>query len=280
MTPEDLPPELMEILPEAYYLPVGDPADGVFDTTRATTSPWDPRSQHGGPPAALLARAVEQLRPDEAMPIARITSDMLGPIPQGRIRVEAEIVRPGKKIEFAAARMFAGENLDRLVVSATVWRKLIATGSTAEQETPAPAPATVGPQPQTYFPGIGEDWGYGNSLELRFVEGGLGQPGASSVWARLRIPLVASEQTAPVQRLAVLADAANGVSAPLAYPDWIFIPSTMTLTVNRPPRTDWMNLTARSYVSDSGSGLTTGEMYDEAGLVASVNQPLLIAPGR
>lgn len=63
-------------LHHAFYVPVGDTAD-TFESTGATASPWDEAMQHGGPPAALLARAVERTRPDlptGSMPIARMTT--------------------------------------------------------------------------------------------------------------------------------------------------------------------------------------------------------------
>ena len=68
----------------AYYLPRGQ---DEFESTAATTSPWDDRMQHGGPPAGLLARAVEQVRPDPEMPIARITIDANG----DRFEIEQQI---------------------------------------------------------------------------------------------------------------------------------------------------------------------------------------------
>ena len=77
-------------LPDAYYLPLDD---DVFESTVATTSPWDLGAQHGGPPTALFARAVDSTTDDPAFSIARLTVEMLGPIPQGRIRTEAEVVR-------------------------------------------------------------------------------------------------------------------------------------------------------------------------------------------
>ncbi|MCQ9387075.1 thioesterase family protein [Brevibacterium sp. 50QC2O2] len=296
MLPADLPPHLMAQLPPAYYLPTDDTPVGPdaagraiahFESTRATTSPWDARSQHGGPPAGLLARAVEALRPDPDMPIARLTIDMLGPMPQGLIRTEAQIVRPGKRIEMSTAQMYVD---DRLAASATVWRKRWEPGATSDPglatDTLRDVPPSLGPQPQGYFPGIGEDWGYGNSIEWRHVDGEFGKPpepgtpGTAQTWTRQRIPLVAGEETGPVQRMAVVADSANGISGALDFTKWMFIPPTMTLTVLRPARGPWLNLSAQTFISDSSTGLTTGRIYDAQGLSATVEQPLLVAPQR
>ena len=45
---------------EAFYEPLGG---GRFRSTGHTAGPWDVRSQHAGPPAALLGRALEADRP-------------------------------------------------------------------------------------------------------------------------------------------------------------------------------------------------------------------------
>ena len=83
----------MTDLPPAYYLPLGD---GYFEPTEATTSPWDTRAQHGGPPTALLACCLDDAfgRPD--LRVARISMDFLGPIPRTPSRVQTELLRPGR----------------------------------------------------------------------------------------------------------------------------------------------------------------------------------------
>jgi hypothetical protein len=43
---------------EAIYLPAGQ---SRFLPTELARGPWDPGAQHGGAPAALIARAVERV---------------------------------------------------------------------------------------------------------------------------------------------------------------------------------------------------------------------------
>lgn len=266
MTDNDVTP-----LPEAFYLPCGD---DEFDSTRATTSPWDERMQHGGPPAALLARAVERVREDEAMSIGRLTIDMLGPIPQGRIRTEATILRPGKRIELVEAKLWAD---DRLAVTATAWRMRSTPESSAEVTSTFDTSSVPEPQEQRYFPGISRDWGYGRAIEWRFVSGGLQELGAADVWVRPRIPLVSGEDTSPIQRFVIVADSANGVSAALPYGEWTFIPPSLSLTFARGPRSEWLNMNVRTHVGPDGRGVANGHLADEFGYVGAVAQPLLIA---
>lgn len=257
---------------EAFYVPIDKDS---FESTGATTSPWDESLQHGGPPAALLARAVESVRPDPAMPIARITIDILGGIVQGRIRTEAIVVRPGKRIELVEARLFAE---DRLAVTATAWRMRADTGSTQRFTTTTDLPAVPEERPQPYFSGVSPDWGYGRAIDWRFVEGAYDALGPASVWTRPRIPLVAGETTSPTQRLLVVADSTNGLSAEVPFSGWLFIPPTMTATIQRTPRGEWLFLSAATTIGPDGIGLAAGTAFDQDGFVASIAQPLLVTP--
>ncbi len=257
---------------EAFYLPL---EPDVFASTAATSSPWDERLQHGGPPAALLARAIERVRPDESMPIARITVDMLGGIPQGRIRTEARIVRPGKRVELIEASLWAE---DRLAVTATAWRIRSDAGATAQFGVPDPPPPVGDRSATAFFAGVTSDWGYGRAIDWRFVDGGFDSHGPARVWTRVRIPLVAGEETSATQRLLVVADSANGLSGELPITEWYFIPPTMTATIQRAPRHEWMFLDAHSTIGPHGIGLTQATIADEDGLCAAVAQPLMVAP--
>ncbi|WP_347355107.1 thioesterase family protein [Intrasporangium sp.] len=256
----------------AFYRKVGP---DEFESTPATASPWDEQMQHGGPPAGLLARAIEQTRPDPDMPIARLTSDMLGPIPQGRVRVTARVVRPGRRVEMVEASLWAG---GQLAVTATAWR-IRAERGRSPARTHLAAPPTLPPaQPQVYFPGVSRTWGYGRAVEWRFVEGSYAEPGPGSVWARVRIPLVEGEDTSPIPRLAIVVDSTNGISGELPIADWLFVPPTLSLTVLRPPVGPWIHLAAQTHLSGIGTGVAQANVSDPDGLVAVVSQPLLVAP--
>jgi hypothetical protein len=84
---------------DAFYVPDGD----GFQPTEWTRGPWDPGAQHAGPPAALVGRAVQAL--DPGLQVARFTMEVLRPVSLTRQRVEAEVVRPGRRVSFARARL-------------------------------------------------------------------------------------------------------------------------------------------------------------------------------
>ncbi|WP_198171301.1 thioesterase family protein [Actinoplanes awajinensis] len=257
----------------AFYLPV---SDTEFTSTPATASPWDSALQHGGPPAALLARAIEYCEPVDAMPIARMTVDFLGGIPQGRIRTEARIVRPGKRVELVEAELWAN---DKLAVRASAWRIRRQPGTTAHVATPAVLPPPVpAPTPARFFDGVDEDWGYGHAIDWRFTTGDFDTLGPAKVWARAKIPLVEAEPTSGTQRLMLIADSANGLSGEMPMSEWLFIPPTLTVTVQREPDAEWLFLEAASTIGPDGTGIAQGSISDDKGLLCRIAQPLLVAP--
>jgi len=90
---------------EAFFEQVGDEQ---FTPTENTRGPWDVDSQHGGPPAALLGRAI-QLRPDARadMRLVRITFEILRPVPLRTLRVSTRVLRAGRSTELVEASLAA-----------------------------------------------------------------------------------------------------------------------------------------------------------------------------
>jgi hypothetical protein len=166
-------------------------ADGdVYIPTPATSSPWDARAQHGGPPTALLAYALQTNHPRGDAIVTRASIDFLGTIPRVPLRVRTRIIRPGARIELGEA-VLAGRTDDREYLVGRFWR--IRTADVALPVVPLvdTLPPLPPPQPQTYFPGIDENWGYGNAIEWRFCSGTLAACGPADAWTRVRVPLVA-----------------------------------------------------------------------------------------
>jgi Thioesterase-like superfamily len=258
-------------LPPAYYLPLGD---ARFEPTEATMSPWDHASQHGGPPTALLAACLDDAFGRPAMRVARISMDFLGPVPRAEVRVQTTLLRPGKRTQLSEATLWAG---DRAVAVARVWHLAAAAAAAAGSPVPADLPA---PQPQRFFGGdTDSDWGYGRAIEWRMISGGFNRyDGTGDVWTRVRIPLIAGRPLDGLARFAVVADSANGLSAPLSFSEWLFIPPGVSMHLHRYPVGEWVRLTAKSDPGHDGIGLTEGTLADAAGRCGTVTQPLLVAP--
>ena len=272
----------MTELPPAYYRPLGE---DWFEPTAATTSPWDDGAQHGGPPTALLADCLDQAFGRPELRVARISMDFLGPVPRTPVQVRTELLRPVRRTQLSQAGLWAG---DRQVATARVWH--LAASVAAAPDGPAPdgpgpdgavlPPDLPGPQAQTFFGGD-DSWGYGRATEWRTVSGGYASSsGAGDIWTRLRIPLIDVRPLTGLVRFAVVADSANGLSAPLDFQDWLFIPPGVTMHLHRYPVGEWVRLTAASDAGRDGIGLTEGTLSDALGRCGTVTQPLLVAPRR
>jgi hypothetical protein len=250
---------------EAFYEPLGD---GRFRSTAHTAGPWDVRSQHAGPPAALLGRALEATDPREDTLLARVTFEILGPVPVAEVEVESRVVRPGRTVELLEAQLSAG---GRPAMTARAWR-LPATVAPAAG--PAPAPAAR-PDEQTPPP---HDFGYGHAVEIRFAAGGWFDHGPATAWTRLKVGVVPGEEPSPLQRVLAVADSGNGISAVMSWDDWLFINPELTVHVLRPPAGEWVVLDAATTIAHGGAALARSVLSDESGPVAYGAQSLLVAP--
>lgn len=260
---------------DAFYLPTDDPQR--FVATESTAGPWDLRLQHAGPPSALVTRAVEAAPSSVpgATQLARLTVEILGPVPVGEVTVRAEVVRPGRSVELVEAELLAD---GRPALRARAWRmRRFPVGLPAGVTPPpiAPPPRPVGESAITATP-----WqaGYLRAIEWRFVEGHFEQPGPAAVWARQRVPLVAGEQPSPVQRLVVVADSGNGLSRLLDLDSWWFINTELTVHLHRPPSGEWIFVRARTTLDGDGCGLAETELADDAGTVGRGAQALMVGP--
>ena len=80
-----------------FYRSTGVSDEGFerFESLPTTAGPWTPDAQHGGPPAALLARGIERLDEATDRVIGRFTMELWGPVPVGPVAVRARVLRPG-----------------------------------------------------------------------------------------------------------------------------------------------------------------------------------------
>ena len=251
---------------EAFYEPLGD---GRFRSTPHTAGPWDVRSQHAGPPAALLARALERAEPRDGTLLSRVTCEILGPIPVAEVEVEARVLRAGRTVELLEASLRAG---GRPAMTARAWRMPLTAAPDAGGEDASPPERPAEPTPPPH------DFGYGHAVDVRFARGGWRVPGPATVWTRLRVGVVADEPPSPLQRVLAVADSGNGVSAVLPWDDWLFINPELTVHVQRPAVGEWIVLDAATTIAAGATGVARSVLSDERGPVAYGAQSLLVAP--
>lgn len=267
---------------EAFYRPDG--ADS-YRPTEHTAGPWSPDYQHGGPPGALLARAVERCVTDPELVVGRITMDILGPIPRRPVQVRARVERPGRRVQLVRAEL---RHEGQLLMTATAWAVRPAPATLPVTPVPVSLPAgpvpaapLVGPEaarPSAPAPGTPWDCGFLAATEWRFVEGGYGLLGPATAWIRTRFPLLTDEPISPVQRAVLTVDSANGMSAVLDIEKWMFIPPELTVHLFRPPEGEWLHLAAVTEVAPGRAGVTTATLSDRHGPAARSAQSLFVAP--
>lgn len=254
-------------VPDAFFLPR---AENRYLATEHTAGPWDPRLQHAGPPAALLARAIERCEPREEMLISRLTFEILHAVPVGEVEVTARVARPGRSVELIEAHLLAG---GREVVRASAWRVLRAQGpGTQPTYVPPPLPADEAPMPEQLSSG------YLRAVEWRPVHGSFVEPGPAAAWTRLRMPVVADSAPSGLERVLAVADSGNGISGVLDMSEWWFINPELTVHIEREPRGEWICLDASTSIQTGGAGLATSTLSDADGRVARGAQTLYVAP--
>ena len=69
--------------------------------------PWDARMQHGSAPASLVTWAAERIPTSVPMHIARVSIDLMRPVPVAPLTLETEVLREGRKIQLCAVRLYA-----------------------------------------------------------------------------------------------------------------------------------------------------------------------------
>ena len=144
-----------------------------------------PGLQHAGPPAALLGRAVERHGDRGDLQVARVTFEIMRPLPIAELRVATRLLRGGRSVELVEATLLAGE--------AEVMRATALRVRTADLDLPAglvPGPRLPGPdagRSMPFFP-TGQEVGYHTAMDVRFVAGSFLEPGPATVWMRMRHP--------------------------------------------------------------------------------------------
>ncbi len=257
---------------EAFYTRAGD----LLVPTPYCIGPWSPSTQHGGPPAALLGGAAARYG-EEAndFEVTRVTVELVRPVPLRPLSLAVEPLRMGRQVQWLVASLRCdGKELARASV-VRIRRETLSLPDTIERAMPAPeGPDACAPFVFDFFP---VEVAYHAAVEMRLAAGTWGK-GPATAWMRPRFPLVAEEETTPLEKTLLLGDATNGVAPALSTGDFAFINPDLTVYLQRPVASEWLALEARSVPGAHGIGLVQSVLYDEAGEVGRCVQSLMIRP--
>lgn len=252
---------------EAIFTRDGD----LFVPTDYARGPWRPDTMHGGPPAGLLARALEQHVGDPAFQMARITIDLFRQPPFSPASVEVRPLREGRRIRVLEASMIA-DGVEITRASALFLLRSDAEGQehpVTPPRGPEELPGNLGfGRPTPGAPPIHEQArrpGFGSSVETRWVSG----PGETppTVWLRFPVPLVEGEETSPSVRAVTVSDLANPLSNQVADGGMPrgFINADNTLYMHREPEGEWLCVQAPFHEEIEGVGVVESIWYDRRG---------------
>ena len=246
----------------------------VFDPTELTAGPWRADAQHGGPPAALLARMIETIEePTER--VARLSIELVKPVPLAQLTTTVDRTQVSRRVAHASASLTCNG-----VVVATASALLLAT---AELPEPGWRPEQITRSPDDAISVVAPTWASGDTtafhrdaVDHRFIEGEFSVPGSAVEWIRLRQPIVAGEEPSPLSRVAAAADIASGISAVYGSESGVgLINADLTISLHRPLVGDWVGVDAVTEVGADGIGLCTNRLFDTHGTIGTATQSLI-----
>jgi hypothetical protein len=245
-----------------------------FVPTDNARGPWDPEACHGGPPTGLLARALERSIPD--LRLARLTVDLVRPVPMAGFAIQSEVVKAGRATGTSRA----------MIVDAHGAVRAVATGMHVKTspvalfpdvldnsgvETPRLADAEPGAFPISRL--RHDRPSFSQAVTQCYPRG----QGATTVWMRT-IPLLPDEEPTPFQRICPLADCGNAFSRHADPGEVQFINTDLTIALHRDPVGTWLGSRAVSHWQPSGVGLADAVLFDDDGPVGRALQTLLLRP--
>jgi acyl-coenzyme A thioesterase PaaI-like protein len=252
--------------------------DGArFVPTELARGPWDPGALHGGAPAALLAHACEQHDPGPAAFLARLTVELMRPVPLAPLSLVVRTMRPGRKVQWIEASLH--DEKDHEVAHATALRlrsdDVDTSGSVHPAVDPPPGHDEAG---APLFPFGSGAIGYWTANEVVLVRGNWLEPGPGIAWLRLRCPVVAGEDTSPFMRVAAAADFGSGIGSPVRTTKAVAINPELSIHLHRHPIGEWICLESGGWAQPHGIGMADTLLHDERGTIGRAVQSLLVEP--
>lgn len=241
-------------------------------TSPYAAGPWDPGMQHGSPPAALVVWAAERIATPLPMRVARVTVDLMRPVPVAPLTIESEVVREGRKIQLCAIRLLAK---GVVVVGATVLKIKVQADELPPEAVIEPV-ALPGPEQSRVERVDLSSSPFVTGMSLRAARGHFGVPGPGAIWYRVDRPIVQGAPVSQAMRAMAAADFCNGTSSVLDFRQWTFLNADLTVNFSRQPEGEWILLDAESWIGPDGAGLAMARLADQRGYFGRAIQSLVI----
>ena len=242
-----------------------------------TRGPWG-QTMGGQIVGGLLGWALDGHGDDELQP-ARLTVDLLRPVPIEPVSIETSTEREGRRIKLVDAAMLQN---GRVVARASA---LFLRRSAEPEGQVWSAPVAMPPLPTDSDPLEAEMpfgiWTYSADTEA----GSAGmppleweQPGVQKfAWTRMFRPMVAGHPVTPFARAAFAGDIISSLThwstAGLRY-----INADYTVAISRLPQGEYIGLAAESYYGNDGVGAGSATLFDSIGPIGTGTALALAQP--
>ena len=240
----------------------------------AAGGPWDPRMQHGAAPSALVMWAAEGIATPVPMRIARLTIELMRPVPIAPLTFQTEILREGRKIQLCGVKLLH----EGIVVAVATVLKVRAQAVNLPADVAEVPVALPAPEHAREEPGNAAASPFVACVSMRAARGRFGVPGRAAIWFRIDRPLIAGSAVSQATRAVVAADFGNGVAPALDFSKWTFINADLTVSLAREPVGEWILVDAESWIGPDGAGLAMSRLADTQGYFGRAVQSLVIEP--
>lgn len=206
--------------------------------------------------------------------VARVTVELLRPVPVEPLSLSVRTVRPGKKVQLVEATLRTSAHEVARAVGLRMRQAEVSLPESMPQDAEKMAPPEAG-KPQGEETGHFHAGFHNRATDHRFLHGHFLELGPSADWIRLRVPLLADEEPSPLCRVMAAADFGNGISGVLG-PGYTYINPDLTVYLHRYPRGEWVCLNANSRIEPNGVGLAESRLFDRDGAIGRSLQSLIV----
>jgi len=250
------------------------PTDSGYRPTGFARGPWDPLQLHGGAVNALFAEVlVDGL--DASFHPARLTVDLVRPVPLDDLDIQVETTRQGNRLVAKRAVICCR---GKAVAAASFLALRAIPVDNGEGNVSAPPSDTPDNAMDRWGQSRETEAFLGGAITVRFAAA---SDASSAAWVHLHRRVLPDRPTSPFAQAASAADITSVATTfeGTRYNSVGFLNADMSLHLHRLPSDGWLRIASLSRWEPSGIGTVTARLADRHGTCGQVTQALLLARG-
>lgn len=257
--------------------------DDVFTPQAAAGSPWSETMQHGGPVNAIITMSIEAIAEETCMKVARLTIDILKPVPMKPVKVKSHFLRKGGKMAVLDTFLTVEGSDEPVASGRAVLLKAqqgqnpvfdVAGSLPESRDSIASEPWIPKEMAAGLPPGLHELIRFhpSNNKErpIFWINGDADMLQDRAMTSLEQCTTTADMTTVLAARMRVLQE---GVASPAAMG---LMNTNTTIHFSRPPVGEWFAFTDHFIEVNDGYGIAECAIYDELGCIGRVAQNLIV----